>query len=244
MITPSIARAQQATHHWWFPPAATAMADRVDGLFYLILGITLVMFALVATLLFTAVYRFRADRTDRARYTRGSLGLELLWTSVPALILVVLAVLSQHLWSQMKESPVDDDAALSIEVRPRQFEWDIRYAGGDGLFGTDDDVNLINQMHVPVGRPVVLRLMSQDVIHSFFVPQFRMKQDAVPGLTTTMRFTATRTGSFQIACAELCGLGHYRMRGRLVIESPEAYARWVDAQQRRFARHTIQDSTR
>jgi len=117
-------------------------------------------------------------------------------------------------------------------VTAEQFAWNIRYPGGDGRFETADDITTINQLHLPVQRTVLIHLKSKDVIHGFFVPQFRLKQDAVPGITGRLWVSATTTGNFEIACAELCGLGHYRMRGFLTIESPEAFQTWLAQAQR------------
>ena len=111
-----------------------------------------------------------------------------------------------------------------------QFAWNVRYAGADGVLNTSDDITTINQLHLPVQQTVLFRIKSKDVIHSFFVPQFRMKQDAVPGLTSRLWVKPMKVGQYEIACAELCGLGHYRMRGFLVIESPEAFQGWLAEQ--------------
>ena len=113
-----------------------------------------------------------------------------------------------------------------IRIEPRQFEWDITYPGPDGEFDTPDDINTINQLYLAVHQPVQIMLQGQDVIHSFFVPEFRIKQDAVPGMPTSVWINPTREGEYEIACAELCGLGHYRMRGFVHIVSADSVARW------------------
>ena len=114
-----------------------------------------------------------------------------------------------------------------MEITGEQFAWNIRYPGADGQFATADDIETINQMHLPVHQVALLHIKSKDVVHSFFVPQFRIKQDATPGVTSRMWVETTRTGNFEIACAELCGMGHYRMRGFLIIEPPEAFEAWL-----------------
>ena len=209
----------------WLPEGITTTAPEIDRLFYLILGITGVTFILVqATLLvFLFVYRHRPGRP--AGYTHGNNVIEIIWTVIPALILVFLALRSQRVWSQIRGAPPPPD--LEVEITAEQFAWNIRYAGLDEKLNTADDVTTINQLHLPVRRTVLLHLKSKDVIHSFFVPQFRMKQDAVPGITTRLWLSATKTGNFEIACAELCGLGHYRMRGFLTIESIENFHTWL-----------------
>jgi cytochrome c oxidase subunit 2 len=120
--------------------------------------------------------------------------------------------------------------AMNVEILAEQFAWNLRYAGADGKLNTADDVLSLNQMHIPVGRPVIVSLKSKDVIHSLFLPEFRVKQDAVPGMTTRIWFEATRTGSWEIACAELCGLGHYRMKGFITVDSPEDFEKWLATQ--------------
>ena len=103
----------------------------------------------------------------------------------------------------------------------------MRYAGADGHFGTPDDITTINQLHLPVGTPVLIKLQSKDVIHSFYVPEFRTKQDAVPGLPTQVWVQVTQAGQFEIRCAELCGLGHYRMKGFVTTEPSDAFQAWL-----------------
>ena len=117
--------------------------------------------------------------------------------------------------------------AIEFGMLAKQFEWNVTYAGADGRLGTGDEFEVRNQLHIPVNRPVVLRLSAEDVIHSFFVPQFRVKQDALPGQTINVWFEATKEGEYEIACAELCGLGHYRMRGRVFVHSEADYQAWL-----------------
>ena len=209
----------------WLPEAVTTTAPQIDRLFYLVLTITGAAFVLVQVTLvaFLIRYRFRSGR--RAAYTHGNTAVEIVWTVIPAIILVGLTVQSQRVWATVRGTPPPPD--LSVEITAEQFAWNVRYAGADGAFGTADDVSTINQLHLPVKKTVLFHIKSKDVIHSFFVPQFRMKQDAVPGLTSRLWVSATKTGKFEIACAELCGLGHYRMRGFLEIESPEAFQAWL-----------------
>ncbi|MCI0558739.1 MAG: hypothetical protein MN733_09605, partial [Nitrososphaera sp.] len=108
-----------------------------------------------------------------------------------------------------------------------QFAWNIRYAGPDNLFDSPDDILTINQLHLPVDQTVLIHLKSKDVLHSFFVPQFRMKQDAVPGITGRIWVSVTKAGNYEIACAELCGIGHYRMRGFLTVETSQDFQGWL-----------------
>ena len=210
------------------PEGVSSYAGRIDGLFRLILWITGTIFVIVELLLLFFVVRYRHRDGRRARYTHGSNRIEVIWTIVPAVICVVLALLSRATWADIKQHMPHD--AVQIEVTGEQFAWNILYPGPDGRFGTADDIASLNQLHFPVGKPVVVTLRSKDVIHSFFLPEFRVKQDAVPGMSTRIWFDATRTGHWEIACAELCGLGHYRMKGFVTVETPEEFEKWLSDQ--------------
>lgn len=212
---------------WWLPDQSSTVAGPIDDLFYLILWITTAVFIIVFVALVWFMIKYRHREGRRATYSHGNNKLEIAWTVIPALILVFLGVVSQSVWSDIKQDVPAADTSIVIDVKPRQFQWDIRYAGADGQFETPDDVTTINQLHVPIGRAVVLNMTAQDVIHSFFVPEFRLKQDAVPGMVTRFWFTATKVGEYEIACAELCGLGHYRMRGFLTVHSQADYDKWL-----------------
>lgn len=117
--------------------------------------------------------------------------------------------------------------AVRIEVNAHQWAWEARYPGPDGKFGTADDLLSTNEVVVPSGAPVLIELASPDVIHSFFVPNLRVKRDAVPGRITALTFTPNQVGTFEIACAQLCGVNHYKMRGELQVVEPVAYAAWL-----------------
>ncbi len=210
------------------PEGVSTYSGRVDGLFRLILWITGVIFVVVEALLLFFLFKYRYREGRRPRYTHGSNRLEVIWTIVPAVICVVLALLSRATWADIKQHLPKD--GVQIEVTAEQFAWNIRYAGADNKFDTPDDVLTLNQLHFPVGQPVIVTLHSKDVIHSFFLPEFRVKQDAVPGLSTRIWFEGTRTGHWEIACAELCGLGHYRMKGFVTVETPEEFAKWLQEQ--------------
>jgi len=122
-----------------------------------------------------------------------------------------------------------DESVVRVEVMPQQFAWNFRYAGEDSEFSTADDlVPTQNIMHIPVNTPVIIQIASYDVIHSFFIPNFRVKVDATPGMINTLWFQATETGEFEIACAELCGNSHYRMRGSLIVDTQEDYSKWLN----------------
>jgi len=207
------------------PENVSTYGGQIDGLFRLILWITGVIFVVVELLLLFFLFRYRHREGRVPRYTHGSNRLEVLWTIVPAVICVILALMSRRSWAEIKQNIPRD--AMNIEVTAEQFAWNIRYPGPDGKLDTADDVVTLNQLHFPVGRAVVVTLHSKDVIHSFFLPEFRVKQDAVPGMSTRIWFEATRVGHWEIACAELCGLGHFRMKGFVTVETPEEFDRWL-----------------
>ena len=175
----------------------------------------------VTMLVFIVMYRDRPGR--RAKYTHGNTTLEIVWTVVPALILVILTILSVPAWSRIKMTMPETD--FVVEVTAKQFNWQVTYPGADGKFGTADDKTLLDEMHVPVNKVVRVHLKSQDVIHSFFVPQFRMKQDAVPGREIRQWFEVTKPGRYEWPCAELCGFGHSGMRGWIYVHTPDEYGK-------------------
>jgi len=210
---------------WWLPENVSTYGREIDWLFHLIYYITGATFILVfvTMLVFLVMYRDRPGR--KARYTHGNTTLEIVWTVVPALILVILTLLSVPAWSKIKMTMPETD--FVVQVNAKQFNWQVTYAGADGKFGTADDKMLLDEMHVPVNKVIRVILKSQDVIHSFFVPQFRIKQDAVPGREIRVWFDATKPGKYEWPCAELCGFGHSGMRGWIYVHTPEEYGKWA-----------------
>ncbi len=146
--------------------------------------------------------------------------------------LVFIAIFKMNAWADAKlRRPELANGQLKppiAEVTGRQFEWRIRYAGEDGIIGTPDDVQTVNDLHLPVNEEIVLKITSADVLHSFFLPNLRLKQDVVPGMQQFVWFRANKTGTYDIVCAELCGWGHYKMRGRVRIESRADFDRWMN----------------
>ncbi len=211
--------------NWWLPENVSTYGADVDWLFHLIYYITGVTFVLVAVAMIAFLIRYRARPGRRATYTHGNTALELTWTVVPALILVILTFLSLPAWSRIKVRIPDSD--LQIRVTAKQFNWEVTYPGPDGRFDTEDDKTFDNEMHVPVGKPVVVHLRSKDVIHSFFIPSFRFKQDAVPGRDIRQWFEIVKVGKYEAPCAELCGFGHSGMKGWVFVHSPEDYEKWL-----------------
>ena len=215
---------------WWLPLKASTFAGEIDGLFTAVLIITGIAFVVVefGLVWFSLKYRSRPGRA--AYYTHGNNKAEIIWTAIPAVTVVALGLVSNHYWKQMKGRDSVPPDSYPIGVHAKQFEWQYTYPGPDGQLGTADDYTIRNQLHVPVNRNVVVILTSEDVIHSFFVPVFRVKQDAVPGLTIRAWFNATVPGEYELGCAELCGMGHYKMRARVFVHTPDEYKAWVAQQ--------------
>jgi cytochrome c oxidase subunit 2 len=140
---------------------------------------------------------------------------------------VALGIVSNHYWVVIKGRDSVPANAYPVGVHAKQFEWRMTYAGADGQLGTADDFTVRNQLHIPVNQPILVHLSAEDVIHSFFVPEFRLKQDAVPGMQIRVWFQATKTGEYEIGCAELCGMGHYKMRARVFVHTPEEFTAWM-----------------
>ena len=241
--------------HLWLPENVSTFGGEVDWLFYLILAITGVAFVLTEVLLVLFLVKYRARPGARAHYTHGSHALEVAWTIIPAVILVVIALVQRDTWRKVKMDFPKAGAAdvLQVELLAKQFEWRFCYAGPDGKFATADDVYSTNELHVPLGKKVLIKARSQDVLHSFFLPHYRLKQDIVPGMNIPIWFEPTKTSAqaaqeklrregkaetpetlakaltscWDIACAELCGLGHSRMRGQLVVETQAEFDAWL-----------------
>jgi len=208
----------------WLPENVSSYGQDIDWLFYLIYYITGATFVLVAAamVIFLVLYRHREGR--RATYTHGNATLEIVWTVVPALILVILTFLSVPTWGRIQQHlPASD---LHIRITAKQFNWEVAYPGPDGKFDTEDDRTFDNEVHVPVGKPVIFHLTSKDVIHSVFLPHLRFKQDAVPGREIVRWVQATKPGKYEIPCAELCGFGHSGMKGYLFVHSPDEFEQW------------------
>lgn len=214
--------------NWWFPgESKTEMGERIEGLFYLILGIVAVTFIGTQAALGYVLWKGATNSDDKkAVFSHGSHSLELIWTIVPSFVLVFIALYQMDVWAEYRvqtffPQETKDEGSVA-ELMARQFEWRIRYpAPGKKL--TDepsaDDLYWVNEIHVPAGRAVKFNLRTQDVQHAFFSPQLRLKQDAVPGLIIPVWFEIPEAGEYDIVCAELCGWGHYKMRAKIVAES-------------------------
>jgi cytochrome c oxidase subunit 2 len=217
------------------PLDASIDGFRNDALFNVTTLMVSVLFVIVTGLLLWAVVMHRAGR-NAARYEAGVGRRHLLFTAAITAVIFLgvdgtLLVdsyldLDQVLW----KFPRAEDHPLEIEILAQQWSWNIRYAGPDGVFGTPDDIVTLNELHVPIGRPVVVHLKSKDVVHSFYLPNFRVKQDVVPGLETRAWFAAKIPGTYELGCAQHCGVSHYRMRGLVTVESAADFDAWTRAQ--------------
>jgi len=209
----------------WLPENVSTYGQRIDQLYEIIYWTTAITFVLVAVMMIAFLVKYRYRQGRRAVYNHGNTAIEITYTVIPALIMVILTGLSIPTWARIKmEFPPTD---LQILVLAKQFNWEIHYPGPDGKLGTGDDIKFDNEIHVPVGKPVELVLAAKDVIHSVFLPNLRFKQDAVPGREIRAWFEATKAGKYEMPCAELCGFGHSGMKGWLYVHPPEEYANWA-----------------
>jgi cytochrome c oxidase subunit 2 len=247
------------------PPLATTHGGQVDSLIGWIHVFMLILFVGWGAFFLYCLIRFRRSRQPVASYhgttSHASSYLE---GAVLVVEMVLLFAFSIPLWAARVDRIPAQNEALLVQVTGEQFAWNIHYAGADGVFGrTDvklldlqsnplgldrsdpaakDDVTTLNQLYLPVNKPIIVRLRSKDVIHSFGVPEFRVKQDAIPGLTIPIWFVPnvttaemrTRTGKpefqYEIACAQLCGLGHARMRGFVTVQTAEEFQKWMEGE--------------
>ena len=209
----------------WLPEDVSTFGSEIDSLFYVIYYITGGAFILVTVLmiLFLILYRHREGR--RATYSHGNTALEITWTIIPAVVFIALSFMSVSSWGKIKSHAPPSD--FQLQVTAKQFNWEAVYPGPDGKFATEDDLQIDNDIHVPVNKVIRIILKSKDVIHSFFLPNLRVKQDAVPGRDILVWFEATKPGKYELPCAELCGFGHSGMLGWLYVHTPEEYAAWA-----------------
>jgi len=203
----------------WLPENVSLLGGKVDFLSYVVLAITGAVFVVVevALIAFLILYRRREGRA--ATYTHGNRAVEIVWTLVPAVILVALGYVSQATLLEMRGGQAYAGEPLEVEVEGEQFAWNVRYLASG--------VTALNRVRIPVNRLVRVTLSSKDVIHSFYLPNLRVKQDALPGMRTNLLFQAVKTGTYDIACAEFCGLAHYRMKGFLTVMEPAEFEGWL-----------------
>ena len=236
----------------WLPPLASDHGAGIDRMLnYLLLAVGALYFVGNAILGYFVWHFCRQGKvTHRIASTRAERG----WTIISLATMLVVAeggvfVLGMPVWGKYFGAPPPD--VLTVEITAEQFAWNVRYAGADGQFGktefklisldnplgidrsqanAKDDIILLNDVHLPVNKPVRLRLRAKDVIHSFYVPNFRLRQDAVPGMTIDVWFVPTQMGTFELACSQLCGFGHYSMRGLVTVVSEADFNSWLAEQ--------------
>jgi cytochrome c oxidase subunit 2 len=202
----------------WLPPSASVERDRIDLVFWLVTAICIAIFAIVfAVLVFSWMrFRARADDDSDGPPIHGNTGLEIAWTAVPTVLVVVIAVASAVALAKNDSIPADH---LTVDVTAQQFAWSFKYPGGGDVTSTE--------LRLPLNKSTELKLQALDVIHSFWVPQFGQKQDAVPGITTHLKITPNKLGKFPVICTELCGLGHAVMRSWAIVMEPAAFKKWL-----------------
>ena len=205
----------------WLPPDASRERGRIDFVFWFTIAICIAIFALVVAVLVYSVIKFRAapDDDSDGPPIHGHTGLEIVWTIIPTVLVIAIGIVSAIVLSR-------DDAVgknvLHVNVTAQQFAWSFQYPDAKSL--------TTGTLRLPVGRSVLLSFKALDVIHSFWVPEFGQKQDTVPGLHTTLHITPTKTGTFDVICTELCGLGHATMRTSAIVMTPAAFDKWLKSQ--------------
>ncbi|PPS44883.1 cytochrome c oxidase subunit II [Chroococcidiopsis sp. TS-821] len=231
------------------PEQASIQAPLVDNFFNVMVAIGTALFLVVQGAILVSIIQFRHRRGDSGdgQWIEGNFPLEILWTVIPGIIVIGLGIYSVDVYTEMggiatthhavQAMPVQRDssiginslptnagepASLVVDVSGMQYAW---------LFNYRDRNIVAGELHVAVGQDVLLNISANDVIHSFWVPQFRLKQDAIPGQTTHLRFVATKTGTYPIICTELCGGYHGSMRSSVVVHAPEEFDRWLEENQ-------------
>ena len=239
----------------WFPKAISEHGPAYDRQFMLTIIIVGIAFVAANTGLGLAVWRYRAKAGERAVYTHGSNRLEVVWTIVTGVVFVSLALLGQGVWATMHFKPANADS-FKVSVVAQQFQWNFHYAGKDMKFGHTDptlikdadlnfvgldpndpdgkDDTVVTSLVVPVNHQVELFLNSKDVTHSFWVPPLRFKQDLVPGMVIKVHFTPTAVGKYELACAELCGGLHFKMKSAMLVLPEDEHRALVELPQAQF----------
>jgi len=234
-----------------FPPNASSHGVQLDELTAIVHWFMLVLFVGWGIFFVYCLFRFRRKANPVASYAGAKGGFSTYGEAGVVLVEVILLVLfAVPIWARRVNALPDKSQAVQVRVVAEQFAWNIHYPGRDGVFGrTDsklvtagtnplgldpndpagkDDITTINQLHLPLGKPALIYLSSKDVIHSFYLPVMRVKQDAIPGQVIPIWFKPIKTGQWDIACAQLCGLSHYRMRGSYTVESQADFDKWMN----------------
>ena len=216
------------------PEIITTNAHKIDSLFNYTTGMVVVFFTLVCIGLFGFSYKYSAKRNKEVEYTYGNTKKQQFLTFLVGLAVFGLIDLSitwqsnNDMVNEFWNFPKPGEDIVRVEVLAQQWMWNFRYAGKDNEFNTEDDVLTNHELHLPVGKKVEFRVTSKDVIHSLFFPNARLKVDAMPGRVSRMWFQTTKTGEFEIACAEMCGTHHYLMKARLFIHTEKDFQEWLN----------------
>ena len=217
-----------------FPVQASTHAAEVDQMTVLVHWLMLVLFVGWGLFFIFVLFRFRRSANPKASYTGAkgkiSKGLEVAVALIEVFLLVFYAIPA---WAKrVKAFPAESEAVV-VRVVAEQFAWNIHYPGPDRRDpSAKDDITTINQLNLPTDRPVLVHLSSKDVIHSFGLYEMRVKQDAIPGMSIPVWFIPNRVGEYEITCSQLCGLGHFRMRGFVTIQSAADFKKWFDDQEK------------
>lgn len=213
--------------HIWFPRDISVHGRVIDQLFMFILWLTGIVFIATEVALFYFMWKYNGrTNAEPAKFSHGSHTVEVVWTILPTVTLLFIAIYQMNAWADTKMRR--PNIPVTAEITGRQFNWDVRYPGEDGELYTPDDIfRYDGHIHLPMGEEVLLLIKSSDVLHSLFLPNVRMKQDVVPGMAQYMWFKVTESGEFDLVCAELCGWGHYKMKARVTFEPREKYEEWL-----------------
>lgn len=251
-----------ANGHWWFPASISEHGPAYDRQFMITIIVVGIAFTAAQIGLGWMVWKYRATSAgDRALYTHGNNRLEVVWTIVTGVIFVTLAVMGQAVWAGLHFRPAPANA-YKVDVVAQQFQWNFHYAGKDGVFGRTDpslirdselnyigldekdpaakDDTVVATLVIPVNRPVELAFRSKDVTHAFWVPQLRFKQDLVPGITQLVHFTANKVGKYELACAELCGMNHYKMKAFMLVLPEDEQRALAEMSQEKFQERMVE----
>lgn len=212
----------------WLPKNVSTFGGDIDAILHLIYVIVAIWFVLTYGAIICFLMRYRRRPGQRAIYVTGNTPRQYAWLLMLGVVVLVIDIgidiRGEEVWSKVKRHAPNPE--VHVRVTGKQFNWAMHYPGPDGVFDTADDLQIDGQLHVPVHKVVQVTLSSQDVIHSFFLPNLRLKQDAMPGRTITLWFEATEPGEYPMPCAELCGTGHTGMLGHLTVHTPETYEAW------------------
>ena len=245
--------------HLLRPPASSVHGAEIDGLMKVSMTLILVVFFALSPMLFYFAYKYRGRQGNKAYFFAHNNKLEIAWTVIPTIILTALIVYGLRTWDRAMNPDITD--ATVIEVYSKQFDWTARYSGDDNILGEANyklvegrntlgvDINdenasddmVVKEVHLPVNKPVLLKFRSRDVIHSAFLPHFRVQMNCVPGLSTQFAFTPTKTTAemketegedfeYVLLCNKICGSAHFNMQMKFVVESEEDYNKWIASQ--------------